>query len=208
MIFKDRFDAAEKLVPLLEKYKKAPDALLAAIPRGAVEIGSILRQKLELPLTIVITKKIGAPGNPEYAIGAVAPDGSVILNPEAEGVASQEYINSESIRLTEEIKKRYELFTGSSEPPSVKDKTVIVLDDGIATGSTVIAAIKYLKNAGAKKIVVAVPVAARDSLKKIEREADEVICFHKPLWLSAVGQFYENFRQVEDNEVVKYLQHI
>lgn len=205
MMFKDRFDAAEKLAPLLEKYKADPSAILAAIPRGAVELGSVLSQKLDLPLTVIITKKIGAPGNPEYAIGAVAPDGEVILNPDAKGLVSGEYLASESKRLFEEIRKKYLAFTGSESPPDVAGKTVIILDDGIATGSTVLAAIKYLKRAGAKKIIVAVPVAATDSLKKIQAEADETICLHTPDWFAAVGQFYENFRQVEDNEVIKML---
>ncbi|MBI5152109.1 phosphoribosyltransferase [Candidatus Peregrinibacteria bacterium] len=205
MIFKDRFDAANKLAPLLEKYKGASDTLLAAIPRGAVEIGSVLSAKLNLPLTIVITKKIGAPGNPEYAIGAVAPDGEVILNPDAKGLISSEYLASEAKRLFEEIRKKYLIFAGSENPPDFANKTVIILDDGIATGSTVLAAIKYLKRAGSRKIVVAVPVAAEDSLKKIQAEADEVICLYAPDWFSAVGQFYENFRQVEDEEVKQYL---
>jgi len=206
-MFKDRIDAAQQLLPKLEKYKGNPDAVLLAIPRGALEIGAILRDKLELPLDIVATKKISAPGNEEYAIGVVEPDGKYQVN---EGVVKmygipENYIKDEAQRLTHMIKRRYQDYRGDKPLPDLKDKIAIIVDDGIATGFTTIAAVQYIRRQNPKKIVLAVPVSADDSYKKLKAIVDEIICLEISENFYAVGQFYENFAQVSDEEAKQLL---
>ncbi|MFH1012697.1 MAG: phosphoribosyltransferase family protein [Candidatus Peregrinibacteria bacterium] len=206
-MFKDRMDAATQLAEKLIPYKGNPDAMLLAIPRGALEIGAVLREKLELPLDIVVTKKIGAPGNPEYAIGAVGPDGKVDINEPVVGGLDipREYIDEEAKRLQKLIQGRYADYRGTPEPPDVKGKIVIVVDDGIATGFTTLAAVRYLRRQKPKKIVLAVPVAASDSYEKLKREADEMICLAVRDDFYAVGQFYAVFPQVNEEEAKRLL---
>jgi len=206
-MFKDRADAANQLIPELEKYKNNKDAIILAIPRGALEIGAILRDKLNLPLDIVVTKKIGAPGNEEYAIGVVGPDGEKQINEDIIRYYNipEEYVNDEAQRLKHVIKRRYEDYRGNPKPPDLKDKICIVIDDGIATGFTTLAAVRYIRRQKPKKIVLAVPVSAVDSHKKLEKEVDEMICLHVRDDFFAVGQFYEIFGQVEDAEAIKLL---
>jgi len=206
-MFENRRQAAEKLAESLMKYKGNKDAIILAIPRGALEIGDILRDKLELPLDIVVTKKIGAPGNEELAIGVVDPEGNTDCEEEflkRVGIPMT-YVEDEAKRLKHVIKRRYEDYRGSAEPPKLAGKTCIVVDDGIATGNTTEAAVKYLKNQNTKKIVLAVPVSAVDSAKRLEKEVDEFICLEKPETFYAVGQFYSDFPQVSDEEAVKIL---
>lgn len=205
--FKDRKDAARQLLPLLAQYKGNKDAILLAIPRGALELGAVLRDALKLPLDIVVTKKIGAPGNEEYAIGSVAPDGSVEVNKtviDSYGIPPR-YIEEEAQRLKHVIKRRYEEYRGNSTPPNLKGKIVIVVDDGIATGFTTKAAVQYIRNQKPKKIVLAVPVSARDSYEKLKPLVDEIVCLETPSDFYAVGQFYETFNQVEDEQAKKLL---
>lgn len=201
-MFNDRIDAAQKLVPHLKKYEGMPGAILLAIPRGALEIGAVLRDALKIPLDIVVTKKIGAPGNEEYAIGSVAPDGSAQLN---QGVITlygipPTYIQNEIERLQILIKQRYKEYRDDPTPPDLHDKIVIVLDDGIATGFTTLAAVRYIRSQKPKKIILAVPVAAADSIQKLTAEVDELICLETPSDFFAVGQFYRHFLQVEDSQ--------
>lgn len=205
--FKDRQDAARKLIPSLKKYKGDQDAILLAIPRGALELGAVLRDALKLPLDIVVTKKIGAPNNEEYAIGSVAPDGSVEIN---KGVVDSygippHYIKEEAQRLKNVIKRRYEEYRGDSTPPNLKGKIAIVVDDGIATGFTTKAAVRYIRSQKPQKIVLAVPVSALDSYEKLKPLVDEMICLETPSDFYAVGQFYETFNQVEDDQAKKLL---
>ena len=207
-MYKDRIDAARQLLPKLEKYKGKKDTLILAIPRGALEMGAVLRDELKIPLDIVVTKKIGAPGNEEYAIGSVAPNGNVEINQEI--IASYgippSYIQDEAQRLQHVIKRRYEDYRGGDpNPPDLKGKVVIVVDDGIATGFTTLAAIKYIRTQKPKKIILATPVAATDSYDKLEEEVDEMICPEVRSDFYAVGQFYEVFNQVSDEEAKKLL---
>jgi len=206
-LYRDRQDAARKLLPALQKYKGKKGVLILAIPRGALEMGAILRDELKIPLDIVVTKKIGAPGNEEYAIGSVAPDGSVEVNQEAMGLYGipQSYIDDEAQRLKHVIKRRYEDYRGDPNPPVLKGKTVIVVDDGIATGFTTMAAIQYIRKQNPKKIILAVPVSASDSYKKLKSAVDEMICLDVRDDFFAVGQFYEVFNQVSDEEAKKLL---
>jgi len=206
-IFKDRQEAARKLLPELQKYKGNKNAMILAIPRGALEIGDVLRKELQIPLDIVVTKKIGAPGNEEYAIGSVSPDGSVEVNQQVVsgyGIP-QSYINDEAKRLMHVIKRRYEDYRGDSNPPDLKGKIVIVTDDGIATGFTTMAAIRYIRKQKPKKIILAVPVSASDSYKKLKNKVDEIISLEVRDDFFAVGQFYEVFEQVSDERAKKLL---
>lgn len=206
-MFKNRQDAANQLLPELEKYKGNKDAIILAIPRGALEIGAVLRDKLDLPLDIVVTKKIGAPGNEEYAIGAVGPDGEKQINADVTRYYKipKEYIDDEAQRLKHVIKRRYEDYRGDPNPPDLKGKICIVVDDGIATGFTTLAAVQYIRRQKPKKIVLAVPVSAVDSYEKLKKEADEMICLSVRDDFFAVGQFYDIFGQVEDDEAIKLL---
>jgi putative phosphoribosyl transferase len=217
MNFTDRIDAAKKLIPYLSRYKNAKDTYILAIPRGSLEMGYELSKALNLPLDIVVTKKIPAPGNEEYAIGAIAPDGGTLLNNEVVQYydVPKSYIEDVKAELIEKIQFRYKSYRKGlknaphvdpkTQIPSFNDKTVIIIDDGIATGFTMKAAIEYLRRDGVKKIVVAVPVAAPDSASEIEKIVDEFICLDKPLFFAAVGQFYDNFNQVSDEEAAEFL---
>jgi len=207
MMFHDRYDAAGQLVAELTKYAGNKQTIILAIPRGALEIGAYLRDKLKLPLDIVVTKKIGAPGNEEYAIGSVAPDGSVEANREAMSAyrIPQSYVDGEAQRLKHVIRRRYEDYRGDPNPPDLKGKVCIVVDDGIATGFTTMSAIRYIRSQKPKKIVLAVPVAATDSYAKLKKEVDEMVCLDIRDDFYAVGQFYEVFNQVEDEDAKRLL---
>jgi len=173
MKYKDRKEAAEKLSKALKDYAGQKDTVILAIPRGALEIGEVLREKLKLPLDIVVTKKIGAPGNEEFAIGVVDPSGEIICNEDtlrSYGIPMS-YVEDEAQRLKHMIKRRYEDYRGSATPPDFKGKTCIIVDDGIATGHTVEAAIGYLRSQKVKKIVLAVPVSARDSAERLKKRS-------------------------------------
>ncbi len=203
-MFQNRRDAAEKLAATLRRYAGNPGAILLAIPRGALEIGAILREQLKLPLDIVVTKKIGAPGNEEFAVGAVDPEGEVTENPQAYGLP-QGYLKEEAERLKHVIKRRYREYRGDRPLPELKNKIVILVDDGIATGLTTQAALRYITRQKPQKIVVAVPVCAADTAERMKKEVDEWICLEEPEDFYAVGQFYQNFPQVSDEEAKKLL---
>lgn len=207
MIFKDRHDAGQQLAKNLIKYKNDPSAIVLAIPRGGVVIGYEIAKKLNLPLDIIVTKKIGAPDNPEYAIGSVNMDGDVLVDEAAVKMynISDDYLKQQSEILKSAIKKKLISLKGTDKLPDLADKTVLLVDDGIATGYTMKAAITFLKRKTIKKLVVAVPVAPPDTITKLEGEIDEVICLYSPIFFGAVGAFYEDFSQTEDEECKKYL---
>ena len=201
-------DAARKLLPELEKYKGEKDAIILAIPRGALEMGAVLRDELKISLDIVVTKKIGAPGNDEYAIGSVGPDGSVQVNEKVmlDFGIPQSYVDGEAKRLQYAIERRYEDYrAGNPNPPDLKDKVVIVVDDGIATGFTAMAAVQYIRKQKPKKLILAVAVSSTDSYEKLKKEVDELICPEVRDDFFAVGQFYEEFSQVEDEDAKRLL---
>lgn len=202
MMFRDRIDAANQLVEKLEKYKGQKAAIILAVPRGALEIGKVLAKKLKLPLDIALTKKLGAPGNPEYAIGAVSLTGEVLED--TMGIPENE-LQYEIKRLREELKKKYEMYHGKKKPPVLKGKTVIIVDDGVATGRTLLATIEMIKKEKPKKLVVAVPVGPPDSIKMLKEHVDEVVCLKTPSPFFAIGMFYRQFDQVEDKEAIKLL---
>lgn len=213
--FFDRVDAAKQLTAQISEFLIRRDLssekiLVFAIPRGGVVVGDIIASALHLDLDIVVTKKIGAPYNPELAIGAVMPDGSFYGNQHIINALKidSSYIDSERIRQKKEIEHRMHAFRGSIEyNVNFKDKIVILVDDGIATGATMIAAVEWLKREKhPKKLIIAVPVAPKDEIVEIlKRIADYVIILQEIRDFQAVGQFYENFQQVGDNEVKEIL---
>ena len=204
MFFKNRVDAAAQLAPLLNKYKHQA-AVIMAIPRGGVPLGYYLARYLDLPLDLLMAKKLGHPSNPEYAIGAVSLEGSI-----AEDCFDipEKYILEETKRIREQLKERYKQFMGNKKPVDIKGRIVIVTDDGIATGRTILSVIKILRNKHPAKIVVAVPVSSEQAAERIIHVVDEFICLHTPYPFFAIGNFYEDFSQVEDKEVIQLLQEL
>jgi len=207
MIFKDRIEAGQKLAKALEEYKGQKDTIILGLPRGGVVTGFEIAKALELPLDLVVRRKIGAPGNREFGIGAITEEGEGIFN---EGVIrdyeiSKEYITRTVEEEKKEAQRRLKTYRGDRPPLDLKEKTVILVDDGIATGLTVRAAIKSVKNRDPKKIVVAVPCGAKDSIDQIKKEVDEVICLHAPIFFGAVGAFYREFPQTTDEEVIELI---
>jgi len=204
LMFASRREAGEKLASKLEEYKKEK-AIVLAIPRGGVIIGSVIAKKLGLPLKVLITRKIGAPGNPELAIGAVGPDGLRIINWElvSQLGVENDYLSQETEKESLKIEKKQAKFgQGKLE---IKNKTVILVDDGIATGSTVEVAVLWLKYNKVAKIILAVPVAPPEVIKKFKGLVDKLVILKTPYPFSAVGQFYRDFPQISDEEVIKLL---
>lgn len=208
MVFYDRKEAGEKLAKRLEEYKNKEKTIILALPRGGVVVAYQVASFLNLPLDLVVPRKIGAPGNPEFAIGAITEDGEGIFNEEIikEYGISQDYIKKTVAEEKKEAVRRLNVYRGNRPPLDLRDKEVILIDDGIATGQTMLAAIKSVKKKGAKKIIVAVPVAAPDSLKEIKKEVNKVICLHSPFFFGAVGAFYQVFDQTTDEEVIELME--
>lgn len=205
-MFIDRSEAGEKLAQRLSSYKNK-NVVVLAIPRGGVIVGAKVAAALKAPLDVVIPRKIGAPGNPELAIGAVAGDGQVVLNEEIKRSLSisEEYLKEEIARQVDEINRRRRKYLGGRSPLSVKDKIAIIVDDGLATGSTALAAARAVHQGKPKKVILAVPVAPRDTCLRLESEVDELVCLNAPSLFYAVGQFYADFSQTTDAEVIEVL---
>ena len=207
MIFKNRQEAGKKLAEKLKDFQDSQDLIVLAIPRGGLVIGKQLSLVLNCPLDILVTKKIGAPNNPELAIGAVGIIGEPVINEELTsrlGVGKG-YLEKEITNRKAEVERRVREYRGNRSTIKLKDKTIIITDDGVATGATMMAAIEIVRQQGPKKIVVAIPVISRDSMLKLEEQADEVVYLEAPLMFFAVGQFYQEFDQVSDKEVKELL---
>lgn len=206
-MFRDRRDAGRQLAAALAYLADEPDVVVFAIPRGGVVVAAEVARSLRAPLDVVIPRKIGAPGNPELAIGAVAGDGAVVLNETVVGQlgVDEEYVEQEKTRQLEEIRRRKEAYLGGRAEEQVAGKTVVVVDDGLATGSTALAAIRALGKQGPGKLILAVPVAPRDTVRRLSKEVDELVCLETPPFFYAVGQFYDDFYQTTDEEVVGLL---
>lgn len=205
-MFTNREQAAELLVKKLREYQ-GKDLLVLAIPRGAVAMGKIIAQALSAPFDIIVVRKIGAPFNPELAIGAVAPANTVYWDEKLcrRLHVDKEMRNEKLKSKNEERKEREKLLRGNKAYPVMKNKTVIVVDDGVATGATSIAAAKFIKKKKAKKVILATPVIATDTLPKVKRYFDEVVYLEASGEFHAVGQFYEEFEQVSDEKVLDLL---
>ena len=207
MIFQNRIEAGKKLSHKLSKYQATKNLIVLGIPRGGIIVGKQLSQALDCPLDIIVTKKIGAPGNPELAIGAVGAIGKPVIDEElaVRVGADEKYLKSQIAKLRTEVDRRIKEYHGDKPPLELKNKVVIITDDGVATGATMMAAIEITRQQNPKKIIVAVPVIAKDTLEKIESLADEVVFLDAPEMFFAVGQFYQDFSQITDEEVRKIL---
>jgi putative phosphoribosyl transferase len=207
MLFKDRNEAGRQLIPHLKSYLRNQQTVVVGLARGGVITAFAVAEGLGLPLQVMVVRKIGAPGNEELALGAIAENGEGIFNDHLIAVLaiSPDYIKRE-IELQKAVaKKRSELYQAGRPKLALKDKTVILIDDGIATGASIRVAIRSLRAEKVGKIVLAVPVAAPDSLRKLEKEVDEVICLSAPLYFEAVGSFYRSFDQTSDEEIIHLL---
>jgi putative phosphoribosyl transferase len=205
VIFADRVEAGERLAVALARYKGA-DAVVLAIPRGGVIVGEAVARALGLPLDVVVPRKIGAPGNPELGLGAIAP-GVRVLDEwliERLGV-TEEYLEREIEAEEREIERRERVYRAGRPPADVEGKVAIVVDDGVATGGTAIAALRWARAHGAARVVLAVPVAPPGSVPKLAREADEVVVLETPEPFFAVGEWYRRFDQTTDEEVIAAL---
>lgn len=200
-------EAGQKLAEALQKYKNAENTIILALPRGGVVIGYEVAKKLNLPLDIVVPRKIGAPGDPEFAIGAVGETGEGIFDEMTIGAygITESYLKNEIKKEKAEAARRLKLYRGSRPPLDLKNKTAIIIDDGLATGLTMRAAVKTVKKLGAAKIIVAVPVTPPEIAELIKKECDEIIYLEAPAFFGAVGSFYDEFGQTTDEEVVDLL---
>ena len=207
-MFRDREDAARRLAARLKGPLRNP--LVLAIPRGGVVTGAVLAQELGAELDIVLSRKLRAPMQPEFAIGAISEDGQIYLNPDVGAVIglSDDYVAQEGRRQIAEIARRKKLFREMRPQASVAGRSVIVTDDGIATGSTMIAALQVVRTQKPHELIVAVPVAPPDRLEEVRRWCDDVVCLHFPQSFWAIGQFYADFSQVEDSQVVELLRSV
>lgn len=205
--FLNRKDAGQKLAEALKKYKNAEDALIIALPRGGVVIGFEAAKILNLPLDIVVPRKIGAPANPEFAIGAITETGEGIFDEITIGAygITESYLQNEIKKEKAEAKRRLTLYRGTRPPLNLKNKTAIILDDGLATGLTMRAAVKTAKKLGATKIVAAIPVTSPEAAELVKKEVDELIYLDAPAFFGAVGSFYKEFGQTTDEEVIELL---
>ena len=205
-LFRDRVEAGKRLASALKDFV-GKDAIVLAIPRGGVVVGYEVACALGVFLDVIIPRKIGAPDNPELAIGAMTEDETIILDESLTrylGV-SEDYIKEESERQKLEIERRLKLYRGDVAYPSLKERDVIIVDDGIATGATMKAALASIRKRGAKATVVAIPVSPPSTVRELEKEADRVVCLYTPESFYAIGQFYEDFAQTTDEEVIRLL---
>lgn len=204
-MFDNRTDAGNQLAALLEEREIEADIVLG-IPRGALPVARPVADALDVPLDVIVSKKMGAPNNPEYAIGAAASDGSVYRNEDAIerlGI-DEEYIEQEREKAAATARDKEENYR-QGEPPDLEGKRVVIVDDGVATGATAIACIRMVKEAGAEHVVLAVPVGPPHSLDELAEEADEVIAVEEPQDFRAVGQYYRQFGQVTDEQAIDLL---
>lgn len=207
MRFRDRREAGTLLAEELTFLKGREDVIVLAIPRGGVVVGYEVAKSLEVPLSVYITRKIGAPSNPELAIGALASDGSVVLD---EGIirqlaVSSEYVGEEKARQQREIERRLAKYSGGRPLPELEGKVVVLVDDGVATGATMLATIRALQRRELAQLILAIPVGPPDTVEQLSREVDMTICLSAPPFFWAVGEFYDIFDQTSDEEVTSLL---
>ena len=207
-IFADRRDAGRRLAAALRPYVDQ-DPVVLALPRGGVPVAYEVAVELIAPLDLLFVRKIGAPGHPELGIGAVVDgaDPQVVMNPDVAGLVepSSEYVAEQVRRALQEIERRREAYMGGREPIDVHGRTVLLVDDGVATGGTLRAALQGLEKAGVGRLVCALPVGPPDVVVSLAEEADEMVCLVTPEPFRAVGLWYRNFRQTTDEEVVDLL---
>lgn len=205
-MFDDRTDAGEQLATAVTERDVDADVVLA-IPRGGLPLGRIVADELGVALDVVVAKKIGAPGNPELAIGAVSSDGSVWRNKEiiSQLSVNDAYLETQQEEVATAAREKAEQYRAGRDEIDLEGKRVVVVDDGVATGATTRACLRRVNNAGAAYVMLAVPVGPPEAIESLRDEADEVVCVETPSWFSAVGQFYQTFGQVPDSEAMQYL---
>ena len=205
-MFTDRIQAARLLAERLAAYR-GTHPLVLAVPRGAVPMGEVVAEVLEGDLDVVLVHKLGAPGNREYALGAVGEDGEVLLRPEAHGLGlDPRWIERAVEEELRELARRRRLYTPGRGAAEVAGRTVVVVDDGVATGATLLAALRQVRRGGPRRLVVAMGVAPEGVAARLGEVADEVVCLEEPAFFAAVGERFMDFRQVEDAEVVEILE--
>jgi putative phosphoribosyl transferase len=204
MIFADRRDAGHRLAAALAHLRDQHPFVLA-VPRGGVVVAREVADALHAPIDVIVPRKLRAPFNPELAIGAVAEGGAVYVEEETAHGASRSYLDAEVAAQRQEIARRVAAYRGGRALPHLGGRTAIVVDDGIATGATLVAALRAARDLGPARLVAAVPVAPPEAIARLAREADEVVCLAAPEAFHAVGQFYDDFRQIEDEEVIALL---
>jgi predicted phosphoribosyltransferase len=205
-LFRDRGEAALRLAARL-KGRAWHEPLILAIPRGGVVTGAVLARELGGELDVVLSRKLRAPGQPELAVGAVSEDGRIYLNPDVQAVCDlrEGYLTEEYRQQMAEIARRKKLYRSARPRAPMAGRSVLVTDDGIATGATLIAALQAVKIQNSREVIVAVPVASPDRLEEVRRWCDRVVCLRCPDNFWSVGQFYEDFTQVEDEQVLNLL---
>ncbi len=207
MQFRDRQEAGELLAEKLTAYANQPDVIVLALPRGGVPVGAEVARKLNAPLDVFVVRKLGLPGHPELAMGAIASGGVRVFNGDVINALqiSDETINAVTAEEFQELKRRERSYRDDLPPPEVEGKTVIIVDDGIATGSTMVAAISALRQLNAGRVVVATPTVARSTYEYLRQNADNVVAVIVPEEFYGVGQWYEDFSQTSDEEVHQLL---
>ena len=207
MRFQDRVQAGRLLAKALERYKDDPDVLVLALPRGGVPVAYEVAKVLTAPLDVFIVRKLGVPGHEELAMGAIASGGIRALNTSVIRQLNipQSAIDAVAAREADEVCRREALYRGGKSPLKIENRTIILVDDGLATGSSMKAAVAALRQQHPAKIIVAVPTAPSETCDELKREADEVICAATPAPFYAVGQWYENFDQTTDTEVTELI---
>lgn len=202
-MFNDRIDAGLQLAKIL-RHLKEEDVVVLAIPRGGLPLGAIVAKELNAPLDVALSKKIGHPYNREYAIGAVSLDHFILSD--AMGI-TKDYIKEETVKLRIKLQERYRQYYSDRKPKSLKGKTVVIVDDGIATGNTLLVAVAFVTQQRPKKIIVGVPVASASVIEALKHsnQIDEVVCLEIPNNFRAVGQFYKEFSQVSDEEAIQLM---
>jgi putative phosphoribosyl transferase len=206
-IFQDRSDAGRQLAEELVSYAERDDVIVLGLPRGGVPVAFEVAQRLGLPLDVFVVRKLGVPGHEELAMGAIAPGGVRVLNEDVLHVIPdvQAIIEMVAAIEGEELERRERNYRGDRPPPDLKDRIVILIDDGLATGASMRAAVAALRQQGAAKIIVAVPVGAPSTCQDLKNGADEVICLQTPVAFIGVGQYYADFSQTTDEEVRELL---
>jgi len=203
MLFRDRTEAGRRLAAKLRAYANRPDVLVLALPRGGAPVAYEVAQALHAPLDVFLVRKLGLPGHEELAMGAIASGGTRVLNAEVVSQLniSEEVIEAVAAEEQQELTRRERAYRGERPAPNVHDRTVILVDDGLATGSTMRAAVAALRRQNPARIIVAVPVGSPETCAELEREADDVVCAAMPEPFYAVGLWYDDFTQTTDEEV-------
>lgn len=204
-MFRDRTEAGRLLANALASLKGERGVIVLAIPRGGVPVAIEVAKAIGAPLDLVITRKIGAPGQPELAVGAVGQEGEVVTNPDLVAMlgVSEKYLEEESKRQGGEIERRTRAYRGERPYPDLAGKTVVIVDDGIATGATIRAAAVSARRRKAARVILAAPVGSSRAVRELSEVADQVVCLSTPEDFEAIGEFYEEFEQVEDEVVRK-----